>query len=311
MRIAVVGPGGLGGRYAVLLALAGEEVSVIARGSHLQAIRERGLVLRHLDDEIARVEVAATNEPGDVGPVDLVLFCVKTYDLEIAAERARPLIGDSTTVLPIQNGVTSGEQLGQILGEKAVIGGTTYADGNVVEPGVVSFGHSKAPLIFGELAGGENERNRRIKQTFDQAELESELSKTMPLVVWEKFVVVCATSAVLAILRLPLGYVFSVPECGELLLGVMEEVEALAHAKGIGLEHGVARRRFEYLKENAAPSMRSSQLNDILNGKRLELEALSGTAVRLGEELGVPTPMCRFCYAALKPYVDGTPEALG
>jgi 2-dehydropantoate 2-reductase len=308
MRIAVVGPGGLGGRYAVLLSLAGEEVSVIARGAHLEAILRKGLTLRHLDDEVARVKIAATTDPAEVGPVDLVLFCVKTYDLETAAARARPLVGDDTVVLPIQNGVTSCERLARIVGEKAVIGGTTYADGSVVEPGVISFGHSAAPLLFGELEGGASARTRRLLDTFDNAELEAEVRADMPIVLWEKFVAVCATSAVLALMRLPLGNAFAIPECSELLLGVMQEVEAVAHAKGVGLAKGIAQQKFDYMKLNAAPSMRSSQLTDILAGRRLELEALSGAAVRLGKELGVPTPLNRACYAALKPYVDGSPE---
>ena len=308
MRIAVVGPGGLGGRYAVLLALAGEDVSVIARGAHLEAIREKGLTLRHLDEEVATVKIPATNDPADVGPVDLVLFCVKTYDLETAARQARPLVGDETILLPIQNGVTSCDQLARIVGDKAVIGGVTYADGNVVEPGVVTFGHSEAPLLFGELEGGDSERTKRLQATFEEADLRSELSANMRRVIWAKFVAVCATSGVLALLRLPIGNAFAIPECSGLLLGVMKEVEALAHARGIGLEQGIAQRQFDLIKKNAAPSMRSSQLTDILNGRRLELEALNGTAVRLGEELGVLTPLNRFCYAALIPYVDGTPD---
>ncbi len=307
MRIAVVGPGGLGGRYAVLLAQAGEDVSVIARGAHLEAIRERGLTLRHFDEEVATVKMTATNDPAEVGPVDLVLFCVKTYDLETAAQQARPLVRDETVLLPIQNGVTIGERLRQIVGEKAVIAGATYSSGSLVEPGVVTFGHMEAPLVFGELDGGESERTERIRAVLEKAGLQVELKADMPVVLWEKFVAVCGTAGVLAVLRLPLGTAFEIPECGELLLGVMEEVEALSHAGRIGLEKGIAERQFNYLKQ-VSPSTRSSQLTDILNGRRLELEYLNGAAVHLGEELGVPTPLNRFCYSALKPYVDGPPQ---
>ena len=309
MRIAVVGPGGLGGRYAVLLAQGGEDVSLIARGAHLEAIREKGLTLRHFDEDVATVKMTATSDPDEVGLVDLVLFCVKTYDLETAARQARSLVGDETVVLPIQNGVTSGEQLRRIVGENAVIGGATYADGRLVEPGVVTFGHSKAPLVFGELEGGESERTQRILETFEKADLQAELSADMPAVLWEKFVTVCGSGGALAVLRLPIGTAFEIPECGELLLGVMKEVEALSHARGIGLAKGFSERKFAFLRENVSPSMRSSQLTDILNGRRLELESLNGAAVRLGETLGVPTPLNRFCYAALKPYVDGPPDS--
>ncbi len=308
MRIAVVGPGGLGGRYAVLLAQAGEEVSVIARGTHLEAIREKGLTLRRFEEEVATVKMPATDDPGEVGPVDLVLFCVKAYDLESAATRALPLVAEHTVILPIQNGVTIGTSLRQVVGENAVLGGATYADGTIVEPGVITHGHIEAPILFGELEGGESERTAIIQTTFDNAGLQAEARTDISVVLWEKFVAVCATAGVLAVLRLPLGTAFEIPECGELLLGVMREVEALSHAKGIGLEKGIADRQFTYLRDKVPPSTRSSQLNDILNGRRLELEYLNGAAVRLGEELGVPTPLNRFCYAALKPHVDGAPD---
>lgn len=308
MRIAVVGPGGLGGRYAVVLARSGEEVSVIARGAHLEAIREKGLTLRRFEEEVATVKMPATDNPGEVGPVDLVLFCVKAYDLESAATTALPLIGENTVVLPIQNGVTIGASLRQVVGESAVIGGATYADGTVVEPGVITHGHIEAPILFGELEGGQSERTATIQTTFDNAGLQAEVRADIPVVLWEKFVAVCATAGVLAVLRLPLGTAFEIPQCGELLLGVMREIEALSHAAGIGLEEGIADRQFAYLRDKVPPSTRSSQLNDILNGRRLELEYLNGAAVRLGEELGVPTPLNRFCYAALKPHLGGAPD---
>lgn len=308
MRVAVVGAGGLGGRYAVLLAQAGAEVSVIARGAHLEAIRGKGLTMRHFDEDVATVQLPATDDPGAVGAVDLVLFCVKAYDLETAAAQALPLFDEHTLVLPIQNGVTISPTLQQVIGEGAVLGGATYASGSVVEPGVISYGHIEAPILFGELTGGESERTAKLQKALDDAGLPAELRADMPVVLWEKFVAICASAGVLAVLRLPLGAAFETPECGELLLGVMREVEALSHATGIGLDEGIADRQFAYFRDKVAPSTRSSQLNDLLNGRRLELEYLNGAAVRLGEELGVPTPLNRFCYAALKPYLDGAPD---
>ena len=306
MRIAVVGPGGLGGRYGVILAQAGEEVSLIARGAHLRAIREKGLTLRDGDVDVT-VEIPATDDPSEVGPVDLVLFCVKTYDLGAAAEQTRPMVGDDTMVLTVLNGVDSVERLARILGKDCVIAGATYAGGIKVEPGVVAYGGVRADLMFGEPEGGESERTERLLETFEKAGLPAELRTDMPVVQWEKFVAICGTGGVLTLLRLPMGPTFDCPESGELFLGVMKEIEALARARGVALSEGSAVRRYEYFKENADRSTRSSTLMDLEAGRRLELESLAGTAVRLGKELGVPTPLNEVVYAALKPYVNGPP----
>ena len=307
MHIAVMGPGGLGGRYAVILAQAGEEVSLIARGAHLKAIREKGLTLRDGDVDTT-VQIQATDDPSEVGQVDLVLFCVKTYDLDQAAELTQPMVGDDTMVLSVLNGVDSIERLARILGKDRVIAGATYTSGLKVGPGVVAYGGVRAPLMFGEPGGGESERTKRLFELFEKAGLPVELRTDMPTVQWEKFVAICGTGGALSLLRLPMGPTFACTESSALFLGVMKEIENLARAKGVDLAEGYAEQRHKYFIENADPSTRSSTLMDLMAGRRLELESLAGTAVRLGKELGVPTPLNEVVYAALKPYVDGPPD---
>jgi len=305
MRVAVVGVGGMGGYFGGLLARGGADVTLIARGAHLAAMRERGLTVRsELYGEFT-VPVRATDDPIEVGAVDLVLFCVKGYDLEAGARLSAPLVGPETTVIPVQNGIDIVERLEGIFGEGRVLGGMTYVGGKIEAPGVVAQGGAMGELIFGELAGGMSERTEQIADFLRDSGIGVELLSDIRSRLWEKFTVICATGGVLAVARLPFGAVFASPEASELMRGVMGEVENLARASNAGLAEGTAERLFDFLKANMDPEGRSSQLQDLEAGRRLELEFLNGTAVRLGRELGVPTPLNFAIYAALKPHVDG------
>ena len=303
--MAVVGAGGMGGYFGGLLARGGADVTLIARGAHLAAMRERGLtVCSQLSGEFT-VPVRATDDPGEVGRVDLVLFCVKAYDLAAAARLSAPLVGPETTVIPVQNGIDIAERLEEMLGKGRILGGMTYVGGRIEAPGVVVQGGPMGELIFGELAGGMSERTEGIAGFLRGSGIEVELLSDIHSRLWEKFTVICATGGVLAVVRLPFGAVFASPEASELMRGVMGEVESLARASGAGLAEGTAARLFDFLKANMDPEGRSSQLQDLEAGRRLELEFLNGTAVRLGLELDVPTPLNFAIYAALKPHVDG------
>ena len=295
----------MGGYFGGLLARGGADVTLIARGAHLAAMRERGLTVRsELYGEFT-VPVRATDDPIEVGAVDLVLFCVKGYDLEAGARLSAPLVGPETTVIPVQNGIDIVERLEGIFGEGRVLGGMTYVGGKIEAPGVVAQGGPMGELIFGELAGGTSERAERIADFLRGSGIGVELLSDIRSRLWEKFTVICATGGVLAVARLPFGAVFASPEASELMRGVMGEVENLARASNAGLAEGTAERLFDFLKANMDPEGRSSQLQDLEAGRRLELEFLNGTAVRLGRELGVPTPLNFAIYAALKPHVDG------
>lgn len=307
MRVAVVGAGGIGGYFGGLLARGGAEVVLIARGAHLRAIQERGLILKSQLFGEFTIPVQATDDADQVGEMDLVLFCVKAYDLEEAARQCRSLVGPNAAVIPVQNGIDVPERLEGILGEGRVLGGMTYVAGKIEAPGVVAQRGTSGELIFGELGGGTSGRAERILDFFRQAGLPAELRTDIRVRLWEKFIVICATGGVLALLRMPFGAVFASPEASELLRGVMGEVAQIARASGVDLPEGTVERLYDFLRAKMAPVAKSSQLQDLEAGRRLELEFLNGTAVRLGRELGVPTPLNFAIYAALKPYVDGPP----
>ena len=235
MRVAVVGAGGMGGYFGGLLARGGADVTLIARGAHLAAMRERGLTVRSQLSGEFTVPVQATDDPGEVGTVDLVLFCVKAYDLEAAARLGAPLVDSGTAVIPVQNGIDIAERLEEILGKGRLLGGMTYVGGRIEAPGVVAQGGPMGELIIGELAGGVSERVEGIADFLRDSGLSVELLSDIRSRLWEKFTVICATGGVLAVTRLPFGGVFASPEASELMRGVMGEVESLARASHVEL----------------------------------------------------------------------------
>lgn len=305
MRAAVIGAGGIGGYLGALLARGGADVLLVARGPHLEALRRRGLTLESQLFGTFTVQPPARGEVRDWGAVDVVLFCVKTYDLAAAAHQYRDLVGQHTAVIPVQNGIDVAEHLGAILGTEHILGGLTYVAGRLLEPGRVrQQGHARE-LVFGELEGSVTGRVREIADFLAAHGVPVDLHADMRLLLWEKFVVICATSGVLAVTRLPFGKVFACPETTALMRGVMEEVYAVGRRRGVPLSPDLVDRLLEYLQRQMAPEARSSQLTDLEAGRPLELEFLNGTAVRLGRESGVPTPLNYALYAALKPYVGG------
>ena len=309
MRIAVIGVGGLGGYYGGLLARAGEDVTFIARGASLAALRARGLAVRSEFAGDFALPVQATDDPRQIGPADLVLFCVKTYDLESAAEVSRPLVGSGTVILPVQNGVDAPARLGELLGTDHALGGVSYLAARRDAPGVIVQGGLSGPLLIGELTGGSSPRCERVRQTFARAGALVETVSDVTAALWEKLVLVCGTGGVMALMRLPIGPILACPESRAFLRATLDEAEAVARANGVALTDGCAARHFATISQSK-PWTRSSMLNDVLAGRRLELDWLNGTVVRLGREHGVPTPANHAIDAALKPYVEGRPEVV-
>ena len=305
MRIAVIGAGGMGGYFGGRLARAGEDVIFLARGASLAALASLGLSVRsRLGDEFT-LPVEATDDPDKMGPVDLVLFCVKAYDVDPATLGIRPLIGPATVVLPLQNGVDHVDRLSQAFGLEHVLGGVSYVAATAATPGViVHTGGTK--LLLGELIGGTSPRTKRLLEAFQRAGIDAEIPADIRVALWEKFVVVCATSGMTALTRLPVGPILACPESAALVRGVMEETAAVARAMRIPLAGDCVPRLFDVLSR-FDPTARASQYHDLVAGRRLELESLNGMTVRLGRQHGVPTPLNYALYAALRPYLDGPP----
>jgi 2-dehydropantoate 2-reductase len=307
MRVAVMGSGGLGGFLGGLLARAGEDVTLIARGMNLQALRAKGLTVRLLPEGEFHCAVRATDDPRDVGPVDLVWFCVKTFDLVTAARQAAPLIGPGTLILPIQNGVEATEELAALFGDDRVLGCVSLAGATLVAPGIVAQKLPRVLVKIGERSGGSTPRTESLRDSLLRAGIETELSEDIQLEAWEKFVIVSVTLGLAALTRLPLGPLFACAATAALARGLMQEVASVARAKGIRLSADAAERLFVWLRGLAAanPAARGSMYFDLAEGRRLELEAINGAVIRMGREVDLPTPLNFAVYAALKPYADG------
>jgi 2-dehydropantoate 2-reductase len=302
VRIAVVGAGGIGGLFGGRLARAGERVALVARGAHLAAIRAEGLRVRSPDGDFT-VRPPATDAPAEVpaliGVPDLVLFCVKSYDTGTAAEALRPLLGPDTALLTLQNGVANVDVLAERLGRERVLGGLVYGFAVVERPGVVR--HTQGGrVVLGELDGVPRPRVGAFLAAAARAGIPAEASPDIRRALWEKYVMICALAGATAVTRRPVGEIRACPEARRLYRLLVEETAALAPAAGVSLPADTVARTVAAL-DAWQPDTYSSLYHDLVQGRRLELEALHGHAVRLGERHGVPTPTLFAVYAALRP----------
>jgi 2-dehydropantoate 2-reductase len=304
MRIAVMAAGAVGGYFGARLAAAGHEVSFIARGAHLAAIRNNGLKVesplgnRHLKD------ANATDDPKKVGPVDLVLFAVKLWDTEKAGEQARPLVGPATRVITLQNGIDSVERLTPILGDDAVIGGATYVVTVIAAPGVIRHTGIAARIRCGRLDGRPDAALAGYVEQVKAAGIDITLSDQMLVEIWKKFVLLSGTSGITASTRQPLGVIRDDPDMRAFFFKLMAEAMAVSKASGVAIPADFAQ-ELERSVASFPPNMKASMANDLESGNRLELDWLAGKVVALGRELGVPTPANEAVYAILKPYRMG------
>ena len=308
MRIAIMGSGGLGAFFGGLLAHAGEDVTFIARGANLQALRTQGLTVKRPARDDLHLDVRATDDPREVGPVDLIWFGVKSYDLDAAAHQAAALVGPETVALTIQNGVEAPERVAAVLPGAVVLGGVVLGGATLVAPGIVEQKTARLPVKFGAPRGGLTPPAERFQQVLRAAGLEAEASADIQRELWEKFIFTCV-GALCVLARLPVGSIVDRPATAELARGIMAEAEAIGRARDINLEDGTVDRLFQRMQTVAAttPAMRPSMYFDLLQGRRLELDALNGAVVRMGRELGIPTPLNFAMSAALSAYAEGTP----
>ncbi|MBF0560419.1 MAG: 2-dehydropantoate 2-reductase [Alphaproteobacteria bacterium] len=305
MRIAIYGTGGVGGYYGARLAQAGEEVHFIARGTHLEAIRNLGLRLKSKNGDIHINPANATDDPSTIGPVDVVMVTVKLYDAESAATSCKALLGPDTAVIPFQNGVTAVETFVQAVGKENVLGGATYMISEIAEPGMIVHKGTNARLIFGELDGHPSPRATAFKAACDRAGIDAVLSDRIEAEIWTKFSFLAAFSGMTALTRKTIGPIRSDPDTRALFRAAVEEVCAVAKAKGVALRDDQVDRNMKQA-DSLMEGMASSMFHDLNRGKRLELPWLSGAVVRLGRETGVATPTHDMIYAALKLHASGT-----
>ena len=304
MHIAVMGAGGVGGCLGALLARAGNEVSLVARGEHLKAIQANGLRLKQDDAEFT-VNVPATGNPADIGPVDLVLYTVKTYHNTQAIPSIRPLVGLDTAVLTLQNGVECHLQLAAELGPGHAMPGAYWTASSVESPGVIACVSPTPRLSFGEEAGGTTRRAEAVRDAIAAAGIEVELSPDPLQVIWSKFIVLCSVAGITSAARTRIRAFMQYPEGLELFTAAMREAVEVGRAKGINLPEGLVESSVEFIR--GFPDFQNSMHADFENGRPTELDALNGAVVRAGKETGIPTPINEFIYAVLAPLKDGTP----
>jgi 2-dehydropantoate 2-reductase len=252
------------------------------------------------------IKVQATDDPAEPGRADLVLFCVKAYDTERAAERLGSAIGPDTVILPVQNGIDSAERIGRVVGPGPVIGGLAGVSSVIAAPGVIEHRAGPDVIQLGELDGHPSARTERIAETLGRAGMKAQVRADIRVALWEKFVLICGLSGLTALTRLPLGAVLACPETQTLLRQVMEETAAVGRAEAPGLSPGVVESLLKFFSASD-PAIRGSLYYDLAAGRRLEIETLNGTVVRFGLERGIPTPANFVVYASLKPYADGAP----
>jgi 2-dehydropantoate 2-reductase len=309
MRFAILGSGAVGGYYGAKLARSGHDVTFIARGAHLDAIRSRGLEIRSPALGGFTVRAAAEQDTSRVGPVDVVLFAVKTYDNSTALPLLPPLLGERTAVLTVQNGVDSVGEVASVAGAGRTLGGTTYIATALEAPGLIVQTGTHRRIVFGEAFGAPprmSDRVRDLDRALAGADIESRPVEDGRVPIWEKFVFLAALAGFTGASRLPVGPVWADAFTRAQFLAGCREIEALARAEGVPVSADVVDRIAPYV-ETIPGSMRSSLLIDLQAGKGIEVEALQGAVVRRAAALNVPVPIMATLYSVLKLHAAGAP----
>lgn len=301
MRVAVYGAGGVGGFLAARLAAGGgAEVHLLARGEHLAALRRDGLTLRSVHGD-AHAPLPATDDPATVGPVDVVLFTVKSTDTPEAARRIGALLHDDTAVVCFQNGVRHLDELTAAIGRRHVLGGAAFIFATIAEPGVIEHTGGPTRFVIGELDPARHPRAVRLAAAFEAAGLRVEASDDIEAVVWRKFVFICAQAGMTAAARLPIGALRRDDAAWAMFRRVLEEVRAVGAAQGVDLGEEAVTDALA-LAESLDDTSTSSLYYDLVHHKPLELERLNGDVVRRARHLGIPVPANEAIAALLSPW---------
>jgi 2-dehydropantoate 2-reductase len=300
MRIAIMGAGGVGGYYGGLLAAAGQEVSFIARGAHLEAIRDKGLQIKSVHGDVTVFPAKVTDRPGEIGPVELVIVATKTYHTDEAALAVKPLIGANTVVISLQNGIDAAERIGSVVGMEHMVGGATWLSAALEAPGRIGQYSQFRRIALGELDGRIMPRAQAIASVLATTPAVVELVPNIRQVLWTKFAFIAPISALGGLTRVAIGEYRQVSEAREVLAEAMAEVAAVAKASGVNLDADIIGKTLTFI-DASAPDIRPSMQRDLEAGRTSELESLIGVVVRLGREHGVSTPVMGLAYALLKP----------
>lgn len=306
MKVAIMGAGALGGYFGGRLAAAGHDVALIARGPHLAAIRKKGLLIQSPKGDLHLPDIRATDDPGDIGPVDVVMFMVKTYDVVGAARAILPMLRDDTMVVTCQNGVSAPDRLADIIGVEKVVPGVARFPGDIAEPGVIRHSSASDHLSFGEFDGSVSKRCLAFQAALTKAGTTAVIPGNIVHDLWMKFVGQSVLSSITALTRLDIGPLRDNPVSKQLFFDAMHETEAVGRAAVPDLPTGSIPNIWKTYN-SFPPTMHASMLDDLRRGRPIEVDDLSGEVVRLGTKHGVPTPIHAVFAAALAPFVAGAP----
>jgi 2-dehydropantoate 2-reductase len=304
MRIAVIGAGGVGGGYGAALAKAGADVTFVARGAHLAAMKSAGLKVLSPRGDTHLVPTQATDNAAGIGKVNFVLFCVKLWDVESAGQAIKPLLGPDTAVITLQNGIDAHERLIPILGERAVMPGVAHISASITAPGVITQVGDFMRMQFGELDGSRSPRGEAFLAMCTKAGIEGTFSDAILTPLWMKFILLASNAGMMSLARQPIGNLRDDPDMRPLFLAAYGEVADVGRAKGVALPEDAVAKTVALTGSMPAP-MKASMALDLERGNRLEVPWLSGKVVELGKQYGIPTPTHAMMHAMLKPYAMG------
>lgn len=305
MRIAAMAAGAVGGYFGARLAAAGHDVFFIARGSNLAAIRKSGLKIESVHGDLHLPKPNVTDNPAEVGPVDVVMFAVKLWDTEKAAELTKPMVGPNTRVITLQNGIDSVERIAPILGPEQTVGGVAYIATVIAEPGVIKHTSQFATMHFGRA----DKKSDAVLDAFaaagKAAKCDLDLSKDIEVERWQKFVFLTAMAGATASRHSSIGPIIATDEGRNFFRALMEEARAVGKAKGVDVGEKYIEQRMEFVTTKVEPGMKASMAHDLERGNRLELDWLNGKVAELGRALNVPTPASDDVYSKLKSHRMG------
>ncbi len=300
MRFGMMATGGVGGYFGGMIYRAGGDACFIARGEHLEAIRERGLrVDCAVPEPFTSEGIFATDDPAEAGSCDVVLYAVKTTSNDSAIPAIAPMVGPDTVIINLQNGVDNEEKLAARYGEGRVMGGTAYILTSVERPGVIKQIGGPRRIVFGELAGGPSARGEEIRSELKRMEINAEFTEDIQAELWRKFLFICAVNGMTALTRSPIGEIMAYEGTRAMMRGIMREVYETGRARGVKIPDGADEKLYAFLDEQN-PASKGSMCHDIEAGRRLEIETLNGAASRLGKEAGIDTPLNDYIYRTLK-----------
>lgn len=300
MNIVIYGTGGVGGYFGARLAQAGNNVTFIARGKHLEAIRQKGLQLKSIKGNYLVYPASATSNISEVNNIDLILVCVKTWQLFEVAEKIKPILNKNTIVISLLNGVDNTDVLCNIINEQHVLGGLCKVVSKVEDYGVINHLSYEPTIVFGELSNVHTERALEVEKIFLKAGITTKLASDIQKEIWTKFLFISTVSAIGALTRATIGEMITSPRIKEIMYKTAQEILSISKAKGVNLPENIIEKQFQVI-ENQPFHTTSSLQRDMMEGKPSELEAQNGTIVKMGIELGIPTPVNDFIYSCLLP----------